>query len=230
MRLLLGIVMGAVLAGLVAVGAGAFAFGNMDIAERDKSADISRSYELSDFESIEIAGVYELDVAVGGESYSVEISGPESELDRVEASVKDGRLVLDMRDRRRGERRWKNDGLTARVAMPALRNLDISGVVSGRVEGVAADSFSVDLSGVGKVRISGECGRLDAEVSGIGEFDAESLRCEDVRIDVSGIGKAKVYASQSVTASVSGMGSVDVFGSPANVTNNGGPFSSVNVK
>lgn len=233
MKFFFGLIVGVIVACLIGAAAVAYAFGNLNdinIGDRDKTKDVSQTFELRDFDRIDIAGVYELEVKVGGD-YSVAISGPEDEMARVEASVENGRLVLDQRDRQRGEKRWRNHkGLTAQISLPALSEIDISGVVDGDVTGIASESFKVDISGVGDMTLSGECGDLEAQVSGVGDLDAEGLKCKSVDVDVSGVGSASVYASESVEASVSGMGEIDVSGSPKSVEKSDGFLSNINVK
>lgn len=229
MRFLVGLVIGAIIAAAIGAGAIAVALGeidDVDIANRDKSADVSRTFELTDFDRIEVAGVYELKVAVGSD-FSVEISGPEKEMARVEARVDDGVLILDQRKHERG--RIHRDGVSATVTLPALSALDISGVVDGEVSGVVADDFDIDLSGVGDLEVAGECAALTAHVSGVGDLDAENFKCKTVKVTVSGVGDASVYASEAVEARISGIGDINVHGSPARVDKHGGMFSHIEV-
>jgi hypothetical protein len=232
MKFFFGLIVGVIVACIIGAAAVAVAFGNLGdlgVGDRDKSKDISQTFDLRDFDRIDIAGVYELEVTVGGD-FSVEVSGPEDEMERVEASVEGGELVLDQRERRRGEKRWRDhEGLTARISLPALSAIEASGVVDGDVTGVAAETFKVDISGVGDMDLAGECGDLDAQVSGVGDLNAEDLKCKNVVVDVSGVGSASVFASESVEATVSGMGDINVSGSPKSVEKNGGMFSSISV-
>lgn len=236
MKFFLGVIVGVVVAILIGAGAVAVAFGhlgdvgNIEIGDRDKSADVTKTLELSDFDRIAIAGVYELDVTVGGD-YSVEISGSQEDLDRVKASVEDGELILDQRDHKRGDKKWRDrDAVTAKVTLPALSAIDVSGVVDADIEGVDAEDFEADISGVGEMDVKGQCGHLKASVSGVGALNADELKCKDVVVNVSGIGEANVYASDAVDATVSGMGEISVYGSPAKVEKHGGLFSSIKVK
>jgi len=190
---------------------------------------VSRAYELQDFSAIEISGAYELDVKVGGE-YSVTISGHESEMARSEVSVKKGALVLGSRKRLRREK--DHDGhnsLTATVTMPALDRLTVSGVVDADISGVDAGAFEVNLSGVGEVNIVGRCKRIDARVSGVGELNARSLECAEADVALSGMGEASVYARDMAKAEVSGMGEINIYGSPKTVDKRGGFFSEITV-
>ena len=196
------------------------------------NAKITRTLDLSGFDRIDIAGVYDLEVQVGSD-YVIELRGRERDLDRVEASVRNGELRLGKKERERGERRWnfnnQEKGVDARITLPALNGLDVSGVVDGEIRGVDAETFDIDLSGVGDVELEGECGALDANVSGVGDLDAKDLECRSVKINVSGVGGAKVYASEEAEAGVSGMGSIDIYGAPETVVKDGGMFSDITV-
>ncbi len=183
----------------------------------------SRSFQLQDFSSIEISGAYELDVAVGGD-YSVVLTGPADEVARAEISVRSGTLVLDSR-KHRGDRK----GVNATVTMPALDRLTVSGVVDADIEGVNAGSFKIMLSGVGEVNIAGRCGDLFARVSGVGELNARSLQCATADVALSGMGEASVFARDAAKAEVSGMGEINVYGSPKSVDKRGGFFAEITV-
>lgn len=230
MRFLIGLVIGAIIAAAIGAGAIAIAFGRLDdveIGDRDRSKDVTQTFEFTDFDKIDVAGVYELEVTVGSSDFAITLAGPEDEMDRVEVSVEDGVLVLDQGKRKK--HRLRRHGVTATISMPALAALDISGVVDGEVTGIAGGDFAVDLSGVGDLELEGSCDALTARVSGVGDLDAEDLRCETVKVSVSGVGDASVYASEAVEASISGMGEIDVYGSPESVEKHGGMFSHIEV-
>ncbi|MEZ5891788.1 MAG: head GIN domain-containing protein [Parvularculaceae bacterium] len=211
----------AITAGVLALTAAAFAA---------EEATVSKSYDLAGFDRIDISGVYEFDVKVGP-GFSVMLSGNQAEIDHAKVGVEEGVLTLGHEKWKRGEKRFNGnrDGLKATITLPALNGLDLSGVGDGDVEGVDADAFSVDVSGVGDLRIGGKCKSLDADVSGVGDLNAKSLECNAVDVEVSGVGSAVVYASDEVRAEVSGMGDIDVYGSPAKVSKNKSMFADVTV-
>ncbi len=230
MKLIFGILIGLVLAVGIAGGAAYMAFGDLsDIGERDKSNDITQTYEVAGFNEIDIGGVYEVDIRVGPD-FSVTLSGAEDEMARADVVVERGVLQLSQDDLRRGKRRWRNMGLTAQISLPALNAIEVAGVADVDVEGVAADDFTVRLAGVGEIDVAGTCNALTASVSGVGELDAAGLECADVDVRVSGVGEAKVFASRSVDASVGGIGSITVYGSPASVEKSSGFLADIKVK
>ncbi len=189
----------------------------------------STTIDLRDFDAIEISGAYELDVIVG-EDFSIALSGPPEEMARVEATLKNRALVLGAKKRVRGEHRGgDHSGVSAIVTMPSLDRISVSGVADADISGVKAGEFKLDLSGVGEVNIAGACEKLIVRVSGVGEVDAQSFQCKAVDVKVAGIGEARVYASESVAAEVSGMGGIAVYGSPKLVDKRGNFFSEIKV-
>ncbi len=193
----------------------------------DDRERVSKTLDLADFERISVSGVYDLSVDVGGD-YSITISGPADEVERVEASVSKGVLSLGQKERKRSWGR-KRHGIDAEITMPSLSGLDVSGVVDGTISDVDAGRFDLAISGVGDISLSGTCDSLDAVVSGVGDLDADKLECRVVEVTVSGVGDASVYASEEVDARVSGMGDIDVYGDPERVSKSDSMFAEVTV-
>ncbi|WDI31806.1 DUF2807 domain-containing protein [Hyphococcus flavus] len=210
------------------IAAGIFGLAIAGAALADDDERVSRTLDLEGFERIKISGVYEIDVRVGSD-FSIELSGPADELDRVEASVRNGELGLGQKNRRWRGGRDNDHGVEAVITMPSLSGLKVSGVVDGEISGVDIDRFDVSLSGVGDIRIAGECGMIDAKVSGVGDLDARELECREADINVSGVGSASVFASEAVDANISGMGDIDVYGSPSRVNKSDSMFSDITI-
>lgn len=230
MRLFFGIIIGLAVAIAIALAAAKFAFGDLGgVGERDKSKDVTETLDLAGFDRIDIGGVFEIDVTVGGD-FSVAVSGSPEEMRRLEATVENGALKLGQDDVRFGKRPWRDQGMTAVISLPALNGVDLAGVADGNVTGIDAEDFRVDLAGVGSLVLSGRCGRLNAQLSGVGDLDAKALECREVDVDVSGVGSAAVYASETAEASVGGVGSIDIYGSPEQVRKDASFIASISVK
>jgi len=190
---------------------------------------ITQSYDLNSFDRIDAAGVYEIEVTVG-KSFSVELVGYENDMKRTNVRVRKGALKLDHTDRGRWGRKNSHHGVTARITMPEMTGIDVSGVVDGWIKGIDAQRFDIKVSGVGDLDFQGRCEQLTARISGVGDVKARELRCVDVDVAVSGVGDASVFASEEIDATVSGMGDIDVFGSPEKVRETSGMFSEVTIK
>ncbi len=214
---------------VMGVGILALAFAGAALA-KDEQDIVEKDYDLVGFDRIDISGVYEIEVRIG-KDFSIELSGPDKELSRVEASVEKGVLYLDQRKAKRSFRRKANirHGVNAKITLPSLVGLEVSGVVEGSVEDIDAENFALQISGVGDVELSGQCGAFDARVSGVGDLDAEALECRSVDITVSGVGDASVFARDEVDARVSGMGDIEVYGEPEIVQKSSSMFADITV-
>jgi len=104
------------------------------------------------------------------------------------------------------------------VSSSDYRNIKASlgGVGNLRIQGVDSETVDLSLGGAGYVTLSGRSKNLRAELGGLGGLDAQSWTVEAVTLALSGLGNATVNARSSANLSLSGMGSVTVFGKPAN--------------
>ncbi len=230
MRIFLGIIIGLVLAIAIAFAAARSAIGDLgDVSRRDRSADVTQTLDLAGFDRIELGGVFDAKVTVG-EAYSVVVSGAPSEMERLEAQVEDGVLSLEQDEVTFGKRRFRNQGMSVAISLPALEGFDLAGVADAEVTGVDAGRFAVNLAGVGSLVLSGVCEQLEAQLSGVGEIDAHALKCRDADVDVSGVGSAAIYASETADASVGGIGSIEIYGSPSRVEKRASFISSISIK
>lgn len=197
--------------------------------EHDRSNDIRQSYDLSGFDAIDIRGVYELEVEVGGD-FSVSTSGRAKEVKGLKVYVENGTLVLDQ-DNGRKNKKWNDErkGVLAIITMPALNELEIKGVGTGDINGIDAKSFELSIGGVGELELSGTCDTLEADMRGVGQIDARDLKCENAEATLRGVGEISLYASESVDVEAKGIGEVNVYGNPAHVEKSKGFMSGVTI-
>lgn len=198
-----------------------------DIDSKDR---VEQSFDFTGFDRIEVVGVYDMDVQVGGSDFSIETSGRKKDMDKMKVYLKGDTLVLssEKREKRRG---WKGNhkGIDITITMPALNGLEITGIGNGEIDGIDSDDFKIEVAGIGAMELNGRCGTLEADYAGMGELDARGLKCENVTVDMSGMGSASVYASDSVDADMSGMGSIEVYGKPKNVKKDKTFMSSIEI-
>jgi hypothetical protein len=92
----------------------------------------------------------------------------------------------------------------------------LGGVGSMNLAGLNSDGVTLNLNGAGYVTLSGRSKWLKADLGGLGGLDARNFSTDTVDLDMSGLGNATVSASQNATLSLSGLGSVTVYGKPIN--------------
>lgn len=200
-------------------------------AHDDKvKVEIEESHALSGFDEIVVEGVYHLDVKVG-EDFSVATSGSKKDMAKIDVYVEDGKLILGQKDRQREKMRGDNNqGVNAIVTLPSLDGIEVAGIASGDITGIAAKTFEIEFAGVGELSLSGTCENLDMEMAGVGELDARDLKCEDVDVELAGMGEANVYASGRINANAAGMGQINVYGKPDVVQKSSAFMSKVRIR
>jgi hypothetical protein len=92
----------------------------------------------------------------------------------------------------------------------------LGGVGSMNIAGLDSEGVELNLNGAGYVTLSGRSKWLKADLGGLGGLDARGFSADTVDLDMSGLGNATVTASQNATLSLSGLGSVTVYGKPLN--------------
>ncbi len=192
---------------------------------------VEQTHDLSGFNKISITGVYDADIKVGGNDYSVFTSGRAKDVQWMKVYVDGDTLILAQNEKKKKGLKTNNtQGVNVEITLPALEGLAITGVGQGHITGIDSNRFSIEIAGVGDMELSGRCGYLDADIAGMGQMDASDLKCEDVNIDLAGMGQASVYASNSVDADAAGMGNVEVYGNPDTVKKDSNFMSSVRIK
>ncbi len=179
---------------------------------------------ISSFEKLDAGGAFTIKVNVGP-SPSLKISAEENLLSYIRTSVRGDRLVIDTKKSISPRKE-----ILIEITTPSLTSVDVSGANNVTVKGINSPEFSIDLSGAGHVYAEGEVESLRADLSGAGNINAKNLKAKDVRVTVSGAASADVFAKESLDASVSGVGSIDYYGNPAQTKTNVSGVGSINRK
>lgn len=195
-------------------------------AARADATQGSQTRTVGAFRAVELAGTLQVDVTAGKPA-SVEVVGDSDLLDRVTTVVKDGTLVIDTREMRHEHRR--NSHLRVVVSVPDLTGLSLSGTGTIKATGIASDELVLRLSGTGTVAASGKAGSLRVDLSGTGDVAAKQLESKDAVVDLRGTGSARLHASRSVDARLSGTGSVKVHGHPQQVKKSVSGLGSIHI-
>ena len=175
----------------------------------------TQSRTVPAFHGIDLAGVLTVEVTLGKPA-SVTISGDADLVDKVTTTVKDGVLVINTPEHR-GDRNRRHRHLRAIVTAPDLSTLAVTGTGTFKVTGIANDRLAIDVPGTGELKLSGSTGALNVRVGGTGEVTGKDLAARDLVVDIDGTGSARLNATRSVEARITGTGSLDVHGHPAQV-------------
>ena len=97
--------------------------------------------------------------------------------------------------------------------MPVLK-LHIIGGAAVQMTDIDADAVSVHVDGAADVVLSGNTGRLDAEINGAGVLEAGGLAADNAAVTVNGVGTAKIAVNDTLDAEINGAGSISYAGDP----------------
>ena len=198
-----------------------------DMQHEGGGATISRNYQVGNFQQIEVAGPYDVEVRTGGNP-SVSVQGPEGMLERTEVAVEGDKLVI--RTQHHGG--WFSLGFSQHgnahfvVTVPQLKAADLTGSGDVKVDKVQGQSFDGTVTGSGdlsiastavqalKLSITGSGGvkagtgktqSAEYSTTGSGDLDAGSIDAPQIKASIAGSGNIKAHGS--------GMANVDIMGS-----------------
>lgn len=100
------------------------------------------------------------------------------------------------------------------VVLPKLDCLKLSGAGSFNSNNINQDFLEIGLSGSGDICLTGVVQNIVAKLSGTGLLNLKKLDCKIANLKLSGVGKIKANVTEAVTAKVSGVGDIKIYGNP----------------
>lgn len=185
------------------------------------------------FTGVEAGGNWDTYVTIGSKD-EVRLESRGFDLDEVITEVKNGKLIIKLKE----NKRHRNVNITAYVTVRELESVGASGSgnmivesdidsrkfsigLSGsgnlKMESIDTGSLSVGMSGSGDVTIEG--GSADSAnigQSGSGDFNGLEISAGDVKVGKSGSGSTYIGVNGDLTVGSSGSGNVYYKGNPTN--------------
>lgn len=198
--------------------------------DRDVGESASRTYQVGEFNKIEVAGPYNVEV-VTGQKVGVAATGGANLLDETEVTVENGTLKIAPKKRNGFRWSWNGGSATFTIATANLNGLALAGSGDGKVDKVTGDfegaiagsgsinvgqieggKVSISIAGAGDAKLAGKADSTKVDIAGSGDVDAGSLIAKTAEVSIAGSGDVKVHASESADVSIMGAGDVDVAG------------------
>lgn len=208
---------------------------NSDAADNAASRKdyIERTYKCAAFDKVDIGTVASVTItqSVGTE---VKVIAPEQFLKNLSVRSANGTLVMKML--KGYSSRHIDKKICIIISVPHLSSVIASGVGDVTLKGRFEEKMiSLEHSGVGEMTIENlNCQHLNAIQKGVGDLvvkgtanyasytqmgvgnvNAEDMIAKEVLASSVGVGELSCYASESITASATGVGSVKYKGNPA---------------
>ncbi|MBA3525355.1 MAG: DUF2807 domain-containing protein [Pseudomonadota bacterium] len=220
------------IASIIAITAALAAAGCSQTQAQDGGPSVNRTFQVGAFQSIEVAGPYEVRVRTGA-APSVSASGPEKLIERLIVEVRGDRLVI--RPRKENGVNWRGSNGTARIEVtaPMLRAAAIAGSGDITVDRITGDRFDGSIGGSGDLRLetidvqslklaiggsgnvhagSGQARNAEYSIAGSGEIETGAVRTETASISIAGSGSVNGHATGTANVSIAGAGDVNLTG------------------
>jgi len=198
------------------------------------SAQTTQTRQVSGFNAISASASFSVHVKIDG-TETVRVVADDKIINEIETVVKDGTLRIGTKS----STTWfRNIGhVDVYVTAKSLSGLSNSGSGSIKVEGeLHGDNVEIHESGSGSITCSAKSEKVHARISGSGSIDlngssnsaelvlsgsgglkAKAFKVNDLTVKLSGSGSASVYADKTISAHISGSGSL-IYAGNASVT------------
>jgi hypothetical protein len=197
-------------------------------------ATVSRNYQVGNFQQMEVAGPYDVDVRTGPK-VTIDASGSEKLLDKTVVEVRNGELLIHLQESHgfhlfsfgtRGSARFT-------VTVPQLAGAKIAGSGNIKIDKVEGSAFDGSVAGSGNLAVastqvqslklsiagsggikggSGRAQSVNYGITGSGDIDAGSIAATDANVSIAGSGSIRAQAHGTADVSITGSGDVNVTG------------------
>lgn len=178
---------------------------------------------VTNFTTIKAKGAFNMVVEVG-KNPSVVVKGSNQFADRISTEVVGDELRIVNKDHKNNT---VNSDDQVIITVPALNRIKVEGVGATTVSNLNNKEFEIEYEGVGKLVASGKSTNLRLSAKGVGMVDAKQLVAEQVSATLDGVGSVDVHAKNQLSASVHGIGSLTYYGKPKTVSKTADGIGSV---
>jgi len=196
---------------------------------------VTEEKDVADFTSVDVSGTFEVEI-IQSDSFSTTISADESFFDYIAVSKEGDTLRIYLNPRHTfTDFTLQARTLKAKITMPTLHGLNLSGASKGTVTGFkSAEDFSLDVSGASSLDMDDmEVDDVEFEISGASKVTGK-LTADDAKFEVSGASKIELDGSaNNIILNTSGASEVNLADFPLNNANanlSGASKATLNVK
>lgn len=185
----------------------------------DFSNKVTTKFNVKDFQKITFIGSWKVDLKQG-KDWQVELNYPKDIERDIKVTTRDNELILNPGDRDLHSINWgfwgggQNRSLRARIVMPNLQALNITGASDMHLIGFSGDNLNVTISGAGNIEgNAGHYNNLNLTLSGAGKVNLRDMKFANARLILSGAGSVDLGMDGGVlSGNLSGFGHVTYYG------------------
>jgi len=211
-----------------------FSLGIISCSKNEAAGPIvTETRSVSDYSELEVRGAFEILIS---DVYTadIEITAPQNKMPFIETYLIGNRLIIDEDDNK-----IKDSRMTVRLSNQFLNevelfgsgfvegdtifapnlNLEISG--SGRVDlPVKTTMLKLGISGSGSIDVFGDADGVESRITGSGLINSRSVESGNATARIDGSGNIRIYAADTLFASVTGSGIIQYWGNPSYLNTN----------
>lgn len=178
----------------------------------DKGPTRTESRAVDTFDAVDMNGDGKLQIDVGSPA-SVTVEGRESVVAALKTEVRGGTLYISSK-----RKDWMFFGgpqrLTLRITVPRLASLKLDGGNDVRLSGFNGGESNIKVQGAAHVEAEGTLEELTVYMAGAGHVDFSRLVADNAKVTVDGIGSVFVNSTESLNATMNGVGAILYTGNP----------------
>ena len=197
--------------------------------------------KIGSFSNISLSGHFELNLKKGDKA-AITIETDHIAPGEITTEIRGNTLHIDMKDRkyRLGDEQksiiyltytqldkiqWDGAGniKTENPLEAESFELQVSGAGNIKMD-LDVNRLVVNMSGAGNVEMKGKAYSQKVNMSGAGNYNGFDLQSHEADVDMSGVGNVRVYVTEELNASASGVGAVRYRGNPKKVVKNSSNF------
>jgi hypothetical protein len=190
---------------------------------------ISKDFDYRDFSRVTVGNAFQVEFTQG-DSYKVSISADDNLMTYVQVSKTGGTLKIGMQS----GRGYGNSHLKAKITLPTLEGLELSGAATGALNGfksnralnvelsgasqlsgeIQSGNADFTLSGASKATLKGAAQDVKANVSGASTLDLEGFGLQNLNVNASGASTVTANIKGKLDVELSGASTLNYLGSP----------------
>lgn len=166
--------------------------------------------QMQQFDEIDVAGPFNV-ILEQGQAATVRVEGTVDQLASMTIYVKDGDLVIDMKEDMVDSGKFFK-GMRVFVSAPMVRSIEIAG--SGSVTApkvLAVGDMELEVAGSGDITLDGlTCKDLDIEIAGSGDIILGNVQADGLKNTIAGSGNIELASliSKNVKNEIAGSGDI----------------------
>lgn len=165
------------------------------------------TFAVERFDRVSLHGVGTALIALG-EPQRLQVTADDNLFAVLAIGVTDGALTI------RGLKEIRPTHLMIEITVPDLRSVALAGNPKVKVPAIARDTFGISITGNGTAEVAGATRHLTVKVTGNGLVRAAGLVARLAEVEIAGAGDVEVHATEALTVTCSGSGSVRYRGDP----------------